>query len=503
MTGARLVDLALGWARQDGARDMIVDGPARLTYREFGRQVQAVAACLTRAGLRPGARVAFLGGPGAAFLLSELATHLAGGVWLGLSPRYTASELEHVLVDAAPSLVVIDSDHDDAALLEALARLRLPPAVQQLARFADLLDVPAPLPAPALLLPPEVALLVYTSGTTGVPKGAMLTHAGMIEAARLYADRYGHPNMRSVMNLPINHVGALIDLVAPAIHAGGALVMMRAFDPASIPDLMRDERVTLLGQVPAMHLAIEAAAPYDPEALPHLQHLIWSGAAMPRPWIEARHGGRVQLSTCYGLTECTGSVTFTQAGAGVDELADTVGRPAHEGLVQIVGADGRAVPAGEPGEVQVRGPLVMAGYLGNAAATSEAISPDGWLATGDLGLLDGDGALRLVGRLKEMFKSGGYNVYPREVETVLEAHPAVNAAAVIGMPDARWQEVGWAFVLAKGDIAEAELDAHARLSLANFKVPKRFVVRHELPLLPIGKIDKRALKRAAIDGAYG
>ncbi len=218
---------------------------------------------------------------------------------------------------------------------------------------------------------------------------------------------------------------------------------------------------------------------------------------MPRGWIEDRIDGPAELSTCYGQTECTGACTFTSPGASVDVLADTVGAPAEDGLVRV------GAPRGEPGEVLVRGLLLMAGYLGRPDATAETLTPDGWLRTGDLGVLDENGALRLVGRLKEMFKSGGYNVYPREVETVIEAHPAVAGAAVIGLSDPRWGEVGWAFVLAREPVESDALEAFSRERLANYKVPKRFVVARNLPLLPIGKIDKRALKAAALEGVYG
>lgn len=492
----RLVDLAIEHARS-GAGEAIVWDAGRLGYANLVRHAETVAASLKQAGLAVGARVAFLGSPGPAFLISQFATHLAGGVWFGLNPRYTAAELRHPMADAAPSLVVVDMDHDASALAEALSGIENSPRVQHLHALADLADVPGPLGAPTTTLPPEIALLVYTSGTTGTPKGAMLTHAGMVEAARLYDERYRHPGMRTLLNLPINHVGGLIDLTAPVILAGGTLITMRGFDPVGIPALMREERVTLLGQVPAMHLAIDAAAPFDPEDYPNLRHLVWSGAAMPRGWIEDRIDGPVELSTCYGQTECTGACTFTSPGASIDALADTVGAPAEDGLVRV------DAPAGQPGEVLVRGPLLMAGYLGRPDATAETLTPKGWLRTGDLGILDGDGALRLVGRLKEMFKSGGYNVYPREVETVIEAHPAVAGAAVIGLSDPRWGEVGWAFVLAREPVGSDTLEAFTRERLANYKVPKRFVVARDLPLLPIGKIDKRALKAAALEGTYG
>lgn len=500
---ARLADLVFHWASVAGHREAIVAGPDRVTYDRLAREVTRVAEALRRAGLCPGARVAYHGSPGAGFLISALATHVAGGVWLGLNPRYTAAELAHVIADAAPSLIVFESATAPEPVVEAVIASGTRARLQQVMSLDDVAAVPNALPAPTVALPPEVALLVYTSGTTGTPKGAMLTHRGSVSAARLYGDRYGHDGLRTLLNLPINHVGALIDLVSPALFCGGTLVTMASFEPERIPEVLRRDRISILGQVPAMHLAIDAACPYEPEDLPDLRHLVWSGAAMPLSWIAARHGRRVQLSTCYGLTECTGSVTFTDPSASVETLARTVGRPAGPEFVRIATPDGKSLPAGEPGEVQVCGPLVMAGYLNLPEASAEAQTADNWLRTGDLAVFNEDGTVTLVGRSKEMFKSGGYNIYPREVEQVLEDHPAVAAAAVLGMPDDRWQEVGWAFVLVSGSTSAEELAGFARGRLANYKIPKRIILASELPLLPIGKIDKQALRAAAQEGLYG
>jgi acyl-CoA synthetase (AMP-forming)/AMP-acid ligase II len=495
---ARLLDFVTATARSEPRREVIAAGAERLGYAELARSVETAAAVLTQAGLQPGARVAFFGGPGAGFLVSLLAVHAARGVWMGLNPRYTAPELAHVLSDARPCLVYVETGWDATALFAALESLDPPPAIQRLATVGDLAAPVQPLPRLGIPASEDVALLVYTSGTTGRPKGACLTHAAVVEAARLYVERYRHPDVRSVLNLPINHVGALIDLTASCLAMGGGLVASPRFDPAGLPDLLREEWISILGQVPAMHLAIDAASPYDPAALPHLKHLVWSGAAMPRSWIEARLASGPELSTCYGQTECTGSVTFTRPGASVDELADSVGRPPRPGLVRIA----HAADTAGVGEVQVRGPLVMAGYFQRPDATAEAITEDGWLRTGDLGRFGEDGTLTLVGRSREMYKSGGYNVYPREVESALEAHPSVAAAAVLSMPDPHWQEVGWAFVITRQPVSPEDLNTFARERLANYKRPKRFVIRDALPLLPIGKIDKQALKAAATRGDF-
>ena len=224
-----------------------------------------------------------------------------------------------------------------------------------------------------------------------------------------------------------------------------------------------------------------------------MQLIIWSGSAAPRDLILQLREICPNLSSSYGLTESVGSVTYAVGTDDLDILADTIGFPCPAYEFRLASPEGVEVGVGEPGEIQVRGDFIMLGYWNRPEATSEAIDAEGWLHTGDLGVSRPDGAIRLIGRLKEMFKSGGYNVYPREIEIALESHPAVRLAAVIGVPDPVYSEVGHAFVVADG-ITEAELREHCRTRLANYKVPKRFTIRSDLPLLPIGKIDKRALR---------
>ncbi|GAB5482617.1 MAG: class I adenylate-forming enzyme family protein [Parasphingorhabdus sp.] len=493
-------------AREDPRREVIVDGSLRLSYGDLAQSIDKSSSALIQAGLRPGARVAFMGFPGAIFLTSELSTQMAGGVWLGLNAKYTVPELAYVLADAMPDLVFVEDRVGDiciANVLAAAGRLDPQPRIQVVDSVADLADIADLHHTTEDLLGQDDALIVYTSGTTGSPKGARLTHAGISEATRLYRERYQHPKLRSLLNLPINHVGSLIDLAASGIGMGGTLIAMPGFEPEVIPDLMREERISLLGQVPAMHLAIEAAAPYDPGDYPSLAHLVWSGAAMPRSWIERHYNRGAELSTCYGQTECTGSITFTTKDATIDELADTIGRSADEKVTRLVAEDGKVIEGEGRGEIQLRGPLLMSGYHNRAEATKEAFADKVWLRTGDLATRDENSNYAIVGRLKEMFKSGGFNVYPREVEITLEEHPGVTAAAVISRPDERWQEVGWAFLMKRADITDSELKTFASDRLANYKVPKRFIVQDELPLLPIGKIDKKALAAMADRGEFG
>ena len=497
---ATLADVVARTARSAPSREAVVDADVRLSYSQLLDAATQHARALSAAGLAPGARVAHLGAPGAVFVVATLGTSLAGGVWSGLDPRWTAAEMARALDGLDPSLLLVDATLPQpvhSALRQALERTDRRAVVRHVASVLDLSSPLPRLPPPRTAPPAGTAVIVHTSGTTGVPKGACLTHAGLVEAGRLYADRYGHPDARTVLNLPINHVGALVDLVASTLTMGGSVVCVPRFEPAELPALMSAERITLLGQVPTMHLAIDEVTGYDPNDLPHLRHLVWSGAAMPRAWIADRSGGRVELSTCYGQTECSGAVTFTRPGASVDELARTVGLPAHPGLVRLRdGSDVSATP-GAVGELEISGPLLAAGYFRDAQATRDMTTHDGWLRTGDLARVCADGAVELVGRLREMFKSGGYNVYPREVELALESHASVVTAAVLAVPDERFQEVGHAFVVTRRPTSAGELEAHARLLLAGYKVPRAVHLRTELPLLSNGKVDKSLLRRHA------
>jgi acyl-CoA synthetase (AMP-forming)/AMP-acid ligase II len=205
-----------------------------------------------------------------------------------------------------------------------------------------------------------------------------------------------------------------------------------------------------------------------------------------------------RLATNYGMTETTSAITVVAPTDDVDLLAHSVGKPFPEVAVRLCAPDGAVVADGEVGEVHAKSRYNMLGYWRRPVETQEVLSSDGWLRTGDLAVRRPDGGYRLVGRLKEMYKSGGYNVYPREIERVLEAHPAVAVAAVVGVPDPLWQESGVAYVVTTSPVTPEELAAYTRTLLANYKIPKRFVICSELPLLPIGKVDKRALRAEAL-----
>ncbi|MFA6313577.1 MAG: AMP-binding protein [Sterolibacterium sp.] len=501
---ASALDYLRQHAQRHPDREAAVEGTVRLSYRDLSAQVEESASGLRAANIGPGRVVAYIGPPGIEYLITLLATFAAGATWVGLNPKYRSDELAYVIGHAQPCLVVVASKaevrtRDELAL--AVAKCTTAPELV----FADSPSLRAALkginptsiashPVQTDILQLGAAVLVYTSGSTGKPKGACLTQANLVENSWWLAKRANLEGGRSLINLPINHVGCIADTTLPGLLSGGTLIFMAAFDAVEAARLIRDEKITGLGQVPTQYQMMEAAGVLNAEFLGTVKHLGWGGAAMPRSLIEYLAGFIPDLCNGYGLTECSGTVTITARGASVEQLAGSVGVAVIDGAVRIVGANGEPVNAGESGEVQICGPHVFPGYLRNEAATRAALTAEGWLRTGDTGCWNGDGTLRLVGRMTEMYKSGGYNIYPREIEDVLESHPGVTMAAVIGVADPLWGEAGYAFVAASPEAVDgASLATFCREHLAAYKVPKKFEVRAELPLLPIGKIDRKKL----------
>lgn len=477
---------------------------AELSYGELAKEIDDCARALIAAGIERGDRVAMLSPPNTRFLVVFLATARIGGVWMGLNPKHQLPEYEYVLGDAAPKLLLVQPQIGDRHFAHEMATLfekchirtvtldEAPPSFALgwsafIALGANTTD-PVLEARIAAVRSSDAALLVYTSGSTGQPKGALLPHRGLVKGARRRAACWWHGPFRSLMNLPINHIGGVGDIVCTTLVTGGMLAFMERFDAGGSLRLIERQRLTFWYQIPTqlqMSLADPDAASRD---LSSLKAVIWSGARAPLPLIQQlQHLCPGRLGTDYSMTESIGAVTMTPLGADVDVLEHSVGWP----------DPAREIKLADNGEILVRDDGIMMGYLNREADTAEAVDSDGWLHTGDIGLLRSDGTIVLSGRLKEMFKSGGYNVYPKEIEQTLESHPAVAQAAVVAAPDALYGEVGHAYVsLHRGATATSiELNDFCRSRLANYKVPKAISIESELPLLPIGKIDKASLKR--------
>lgn len=513
----RITDYAHHYAQVAPLREAVVCGARRMTYAQLSAEVEECARALLAAGVGKGDRVAMLALPSPEFFVVFLAATGIGAIWLGLSPRYHIDEYRYLVGDATPKVIFTLATFEGRDYRPDLATLRREyPCVETLVAvdepidgaisYADFLKSGDRISsaryreASAAVDRLDPALIVYTSGSTGKPKGAMLSHYGLCFGNAIQGREFGVDVPRAVCPFPINHVACVGDTCCTTLIRGGTLVFMARFDADAVMEVIERERISLWIGVPTMFILAASRPGFTDRDLSSLETIVWGGAAMPRDEIIRFKKLKVRLVTLYGLTESTSDMTFTLPDADVDELAETVGRPPKEYPCRIVKPEGAVCAIGEPGEIQFKGEFNMLGYYNKPDATRDAFTADGWLRSGDIGYWRADGNIVLIGRMSEMFKSGGFNVYPREIEDVIVAHPAVALAAVIGVPDPLYQEVGEAYVLANpgAKVTAEELAAYCKERLANYKVPKRFFVRNELPMLPVGKIDKPLLKRQAI-----
>lgn len=512
----RITDYVPHWAARRPQQEALVGSRVRLSYRALNEHVNRCALGLLARGVRHGDRVALLGVPDLDFFVNFLACASIGAIWVGLNPKYTLPELQRVVDDSKPALLFACRPGDDAG---AHVLSRLSSAVG-----APVVTFGGSLPglsityehfleagsggheaglaeARARVRALDPAAMIYTSGSTGVPKGALVPHGGLAYCGAVQADHWYGDRIRKLCDLPINHIGCLGDICCSVLTAGGTIVFMPGFDAVRAIEKIEMEHVTHVYWIPTQLLAVVATPAWSHCDLSSLERILWGGAAAPAGLLQALGRLGVRLGTSYSLTESTGSVTYTRDDDPLHVLEWSVGQPDSRYDVQIVDADGRPTPQGHTGEIVIRGKFITRGYFGNPRATAATIDSEGWLHTGDLASQDETGNYRLVGRLKEMFKSGGYNVYPREVEAALEQHPAVIVAAVVAVADERWGEVGHAFVAVRGSPSRGELEAFARERLANYKIPKAIHTSPSLPTLPNGKLDKRTLQLRALQSS--
>jgi acyl-CoA synthetase (AMP-forming)/AMP-acid ligase II len=346
----------------------------------------------------------------------------------------------------------------------------------------------------------DAAAIVYTSGSSGAPKGAVLPHRSLVYGPRVEAEQNAILQPRVLCNFPINHVACIGDTCASTLIAGGMLAFDERFDPGHYLALVERLRLTQLAHVPTVLQMLLAHPDFAKRDLSSVQLVAWGGAALPISAVRTFRARGLRMISLYGLTETVCNVTWADERSSDEVLATTIGRPDPNVALKLLDEQCIEVTDGEPGEIVVRHDALMLGYFNRPEATAASLTPDGYLRTGDLAVRLPDGNYRIVGRRSEMYKSGGCKVYPREVEICLEEHPAVASAAVVGVPDPVYQEIGVAWLSARPGAQAVDADtmrAWCRERLANYKIPKRFEWREHLPLLPVGKVDKQALKRQA------
>jgi fatty-acyl-CoA synthase len=472
------------WIR-DRARStperVAIDYDGRLfTYRDLDEISDAFADGFVHAGLRRGDRVATLTGNSPEHVAVLFACAKAGLVLLPLSWRLSPVELRYQLDDAEPSLFLVEEPYDELATatghrfdrLEAPGTDGPPPKA----------TVPGARPRYESVSDDDGLLLIYTSGTTGKPKGALLTHANCFWTNLSFDLATGvHSDDVVLQLLPQFHVGGWNVHPLLSFWKGATVILERQFEADRVLRLVEEKRVTTMMGVPPIYLFLARDPGFAAADLSSLERAVVGGAPMPEALLETWAERGTAIVQGYGLTEAAPNVLCLPPEDAVRKLG-FAGKPYPFVDVRLSGE----------GELQVRGPNVFHGYWRNTEATNEVFTPDGWLRTGDIAECDEEGFYRIKGRLKDMYISGGENVYPAEVEAALHEHPHVTDAAVVGVPNERWGEVGIAFVVAEG-LTDDELIEWCRCRLARFKVPEsvRFVA--EIPRNGLGKIQKQEL----------
>ncbi|MEV5548282.1 FadD3 family acyl-CoA ligase [Streptomyces sp. NPDC052309] len=517
VTVAQLADFA---ADAFGDAEALVDGEVRWSFARVRDEVHAAARAAVAHGVGPGDRVAVWAPNSRQWITAALGAVSVGAVLVPLNTRYKAAEAADIVRRSGAQVLftergflgtdyvaMLTASGEDLGQLRSIVVLR-GDATEDAVPWDAYLAAGEAVPGAerssraAAVRPEDLSDILYTSGTTGRPKGVMITHEQTLRVFGTWSRTVTlRPGDRYLLVNPFFHTFGYKAGVLACLLSGATMLPEPVYDTDRILSRVAEEKVSvLMGPPTVFHGLIRhpRRAEHDLTSL----RLAGTGAAtIPAELIEEIRQalGAQDVFTAYGLSESAGVVSVCPVDADAHTLALTVG-PALPGTeLRIVDADGRVLPPGQPGEVVVRGYHVMLGYLDDPEATARAIDADGWLHTGDVGVLDERGYLSITDRLKDMYVVGGFNAYPAEVENTLRGHPDIAEVAVVGAPDDRLGEVGVAFVVPEDGAhpTQADLTGWARERLANFKVPRHFRLVPELPRNAGGKILKAELRRAA------
>ena len=496
----RHYDWIAHFSRRTPDRLAVVDlaSGRRFSYAQFDARIARLAGHLREnLGIARGDRVAVLALNTTDTLEVQFACGRLGAVFLPLNTRLTAPELGYIVGDAAPRLLIHDTELGDLARVVARA-CHVASTLELGTAYEAAIAAARPLGAAEAVTLDDISTIMYTSGTTGQPKGAIITH-GMTfwNCVNLGGPAYISPSSVLLTVLPLFHTGGLNCYTNPVLHAGGTVLIMRAFDPGAALALISDPAygINAFFGVPSIYQFMAQHPAFADSDFSRLVIGGVGGAPMPVPLLKVWEARGVALQQGYGMTE-TSPAVLTLDREDAARKAGSSGKPVLHTEVRIVRPDGTDAASGELGELWVKGPNVTPGYWNRPDANASSFT-DGWLHTGDAARVDADGFYYIVDRWKDMYISGGENVYPAEVENVLHQLAAIAEAAVIGVPSEQWGEVGMAIVAVKPghSLAEAEIHAHCAANLARFKCPRLIRFVEALPRNATGKIHKPTLRK--------
>jgi HIP---CoA ligase len=539
-------------AVRHGGTEALVDGEFRLTYAQLASEVDRYARGFVAAGVGVGERVAVWAPNCAEWVLAALGALRAGTVLVPLNTRFKGGEAAYIVrTSAATTLVAVRGflgfdypamlEGEDLGVLQRVVLLRdagdagtggdrsAPRPVIGLDEFltaGETVESAVTAARAAAVEPDATSDLIFTSGTTGAPKGAATTHAQSLRTFGTWSSIVGlNAGDRYLVVNPFFHTFGYKAGILACLMAGATVVPEPVFDATKVMDRIAAERITVLPGPPTLYQTLLSDPRRAEHDLSSLRLGVTGAAVVPVELVKAMGDelGFSTVLTAYGLTESCGTVTMCRRSDPPEVVAGTSGRAIPGLEVRAISRDGDPVALGEPGEIVVRGYTVMSGYWNDEEATKEAIDPEGWLHTGDIGVIDAAGNLTITDRVKDMYVVGGFNAYPAEIEAILRGHDAVAQVAVVGVPDERMGEVGCAYVVPTPGAAGAPTSEHApdgpspgtedpdqlgrailgwsRSVMANYKVPRSIVFVDALPINASGKVLKRELRERHASGA--
>ncbi|MFD9380528.1 FadD3 family acyl-CoA ligase [Streptomyces sp. NPDC059999] len=513
-------------AARHADHEAVVDGRVRVSYAQLGERVERAAAACIAAGVEPGDRVAVWAPNTLDWIVSALGAVSAGAVLVPLNTRFKGAEAAYVLQRSRARLLFVTGTFLGTSYVASLRRATcegtgtgpLPglPHLEQVVVLAD--DAPESfrtwkdflaggdgVPASVVreradaIAPDAPSDIIFTSGTTGSPKGAVITHAQTLRCYEVWSELAGlREGDRYLIVNPFFHTFGYKAGIIACLMRGATMVPQPVFNVDTVLANVAAERISVLPGPPTLHQSLLDHPQRDHHDLSALRLVVTGAAVVPLRLVE-RLRGELRIGvvlTAYGLSEAGGIVTMCRRGDPAEVIAATSGRAIPDTEVRVAGPDGAPRPVGTAGEVWVRGHHVMRGYFEDPAETGRSITPEGWLRTGDVGMLDRAGNLRITDRIKDMFIVGGFNAYPAEIEQLLGLHPDIADVAVVGVPDPRLGEVGKAYAVRRpgSTLTSDDLIAWSRREMANYKVPREVEFVADLPRNASGKVLKTELR---------